>query len=87
MRALIVVSLLTLHGCVAYIPGSMIQAAGDKLSGLGEHCINVHARVGQPVAVRDGDRMKSMRVEAITGPAPDRCRDPDVPIRARLSPM
>lgn len=77
---------LALHGCVVFaVPGNVVQAAGDKLSGLGEHCINVHARVGDKVIIRERDTLKAWKVEAVTGPAPDRCRDPDAPIRARLS--
>ncbi len=77
-----------LHGCVVFaVPGEVVQAAGDKLSGQGEHCVNVHARAGEKVIIRGKGTLTAWKVESITGPAPDRCPDPEAPIRARLSPL
>lgn len=80
--------LAALPGCVVIpVPTQALQVAGDKLSGQGEHCVNAAAQVGEIVFIRTGQTFTRWKVEAITGPAPDRCPDPDRPYRARLSPL
>lgn len=75
---------LTLHGCFfVWIPGSLIQAAADGITGSeGNHCVSANAKVGDPIRLSDSTLWK---VESLSGTS-TRCQHPANPIRARLSP-
>lgn len=84
LRFLALAPLLLLQGCwFVFIPGSLIQAASDGLSGAeGSHCVHERAQVGDFLQLTDGTRWK---VESLSGTS-TRCAHPAYPIRARLSP-
>lgn len=85
MRALYVLPLvLSLQGCFfVFIPGSLIQAAGDSLTGAeGNHCVATTATVGSSIRLADGSLW---RVVSLSGTS-SRCQQADLPIRAKLSP-
>lgn len=76
---------LLLQGCwFVFIPGSLIDAAADGISGAeGHHCVSAGAAVGDHIRLTDGT---PWRVESLSGTS-YRCKHPDHPIRARLSPV
>lgn len=84
LRFLVFAPLLLLQGCwFVFIPGSLVQAAADGITGAeGNHCVNERAKVGDYINLTDGTRWK---VESLSGTS-TRCQHPAHPIRARLSP-
>ena len=72
---------LPLQGCFfLFIPGSLIDAATDKITGdFGDKCIPATAKVGDPFR---GDAGQTVRVRRISGPS-SRCKEPN-PIRAEV---
>lgn len=82
MRTLIALAmLLPLSGCwFVFIPGTLIQAAADGITGAeGEHCVSRAAKVGDRITVPGGTgEIKSLSGESM------RCKDPNRPIRARI---
>jgi hypothetical protein len=78
-------AVLMLQGCwFVFIPGSVIAAAGDALSGAkGAHCVASTARVGDLIRLSNGSTWK---VESLSGTS-SRCTQPEHPIRAELVPI
>lgn len=73
---------MLLSGCwFVYIPGSVISAVGDTLTGsFGESCIGPHVKVGDRVNMPAGGQGK---VSRISGPH-SRCSGA-TPIRAEVT--
>ncbi len=72
---------LPLSGCFVYIPGSVIDATSDAITGSeGENCVNTAAKVGDLVKTSSG----TMTVVSLSGTS-SRCKDPNLPIRAKLA--
>lgn len=80
----LVPAVLSLQACwFVFIPGSLVQAASDKVTGAeGSHCITAHSQVGDTIALPDGSQWV---VESTSGTS-SRCTNPQLPIRAKLSP-
>lgn len=76
---------LASQGCwFVFIPGSLIQAASDGITGAeGNHCVSTAAKVGDSIRLSDSTMWK---VESLSGTSV-RCQHPSQPIRARLSPI
>lgn len=85
LRFLLVLSpVILLQGCFfIFIPGSVINAAADSLSGsVGKNCVGASAKVGDRVILpNDG---ATWHIEKLEGTS-YRCTDPNLPIRALLS--
>ena len=82
MKALVLLLLLPLSGCFfVFIPGALIQAAADGLTGAeGEHCVSTIAKVGDRIGLGSG---QVGTVASLSG-ASMRCRETGLPIRAKL---
>ena len=82
MKRILCVAAITplLGGCwFVFIPGSMISAIGDSISGLeGRHCVGRAAEVGSQIKMADG-RMGT--VKKLEGES-SRCTNEAWPIRA-----
>jgi hypothetical protein len=78
-------AVLALQGCwFVFIPGSVIAAAGDALTGAkGQHCIGPNTKVGDLIMLPNGSKW---RVESTSGTS-TRCTNPEHPIRAELVPI
>ena len=73
---------LPISGCFVYIPGSVISAVSDGITGdEGEHCVAATAKIGDAVSLPGGGRGT---VVSLSGNS-IRCKDNSIPIRARLS--
>lgn len=85
VRLLFFLPALMLQGCwFVFIPGPVIDAAADGLSGSeGRHCVSTFARAGDTIRMADGS---AWRVEKTEGTS-YRCRLPEHPIRAKLTPV
>ena len=72
-----------LSGCFfVFIPGSLIRAASDAITGdKGQHCVNRLARAGDKVTMPGGG---VATVVSISGPSIS-CQNPAIPIRAELA--
>ena len=79
---LVVLTCLALQGCwFVFIPGSLINAVSDSLTGSeGSHCIVATARVGDVIKLTNGS---SGVVKSLSGTSV-RCTDPAYPVRALL---
>lgn len=87
MRARLLLALpltLALQGCwFVFIPGSLIQAASDGITGAeGSHCVGSSAKVGDRTTLPDGT---VWTVASLSGTS-TRCQHPSMPIRAKLTP-
>jgi hypothetical protein len=73
-----------LQGCwFIFIPGSVISAASDAVTGSeGKHCVGERAKVGDTIRLGDG---QPMTVKSVSGTS-SRCTNPQHPIRALLVP-
>jgi hypothetical protein len=85
MRRLILAATLAaltqLGGCFIFIPGSLIQAASDGITGAeGNHCVPSSAKVGDRISMPYGG---SGEIKSLSGTS-IRCSDPQRPIRARI---
>lgn len=71
-----------LSGCFfVYIPGSVIGAATDAISGAdGEHCVGAAEKVGGRITI---PAVGTGTIKSLSGTS-SRCTDPRFPIRARL---
>jgi hypothetical protein len=75
---------LLLQGCFIFIPGSVVGAVSDKLTGdEGEHCVTRAAKVGDMIRLPFGG---AGQVLSLSGTSM-RCTNPDMPIRAKLAPV
>ena len=74
---------LSLQGCWAvFIPGIMIDAASDAITGAeGSSCVVAAAKVGDRVHIPS---MKPATVKSLSGTS-IRCKQPEYPIRALLA--
>lgn len=86
MKKLVLAALLTAalpaHALFFFIPGSLISAIGDKLSGSeGNHCVASSAKVGDTIGVA-GNWFK---VKSLSGTS-TRCNNAAHPVRALLEP-
>ena len=81
LLAAIVVLCLPLSGCFfIFIPGSLIQAASDGITGAsGDHCVAVGTQIGDRINVAEGQGV----VQSLSGTSV-RCGDARYPIRAKL---
>lgn len=72
-----------LGGCFfVFIPGSLIKAAGDAITGAeGEHCVGRGAQVGDRITLPDG---KVGTVKSLSGTS-TYCTREEHPIRAALA--
>lgn len=72
-----------LAGCFfVFIPGSLIKAAGDAITGArGEHCVGRAAQVGDRITLPDG---RVGTVQSLSGTSVY-CDRPEHPIRAALA--
>lgn len=84
IRLVCIAPVLLLQGCwFVFIPGSLIDATADAITGAeGRHCVSERATVGDYINLTDGTRWK---VESLSGTS-TRCQHPAHPIRAKLSP-
>ncbi len=75
-------SLLIISGCwFVYIPGSVIEAVSDGITGdEGEHCVAANAKVGDIISLPGGGRGT---IVSLSGKSM-RCKDSRIPIRALL---
>ena len=72
---------ISLSGCVIFIPGSVVGAVTDSITGHeGAHCVPASAYVGQRVNMPYGG---SGVVKSISGKSM-RCQDPEKPYRALI---
>lgn len=81
---LVLPPLVLLQGCFFFfIPGGLINAAADGLSGsVGQNCVTASAKVGDPVILpNDGATWHVQKLEGTSY----RCTNPALPIRALLS--
>jgi hypothetical protein len=72
---------VSLQGCLVFIPGSVTGAVSDTLTGSeGSNCVGAQARVGDTIRLPGGGRgvVKSLSGTSI------RCTQPEYPIRALL---
>jgi hypothetical protein len=79
--ATILVGSLSVSGCLIFIPGSVVGAVTDAITGdEGAHCVPASAYVGQRVNMPFGGSgvIKSLSGKSI------RCHDPERPIRALI---
>jgi len=82
VRILLVFLLLFEGGCFVFIPGSVIDAVSDGITGdEGEHCVAAHAKVGDVVSLPGNGRGT---IVSLSGKSM-RCKDSSTPIRAELS--
>jgi hypothetical protein len=82
MRYLVLLAALAGSSCAVYVPGSVVGAAEDALTGnRGRHCVPSIAKIGDRILVPDG---RVGVVEKLEGETP-RCRDPGHPVRAILA--
>ncbi len=66
-----------------YIPGSVISAIGDAITGSeGEHCVGENTRVGDNIALPNGE---VGTIKVLSGTSA-RCTNPERPLRARVGP-
>jgi hypothetical protein len=74
---------LTLSGCwFVFIPGSMIQAIGDGITGdKGDNCVGPNAKAGDRVRTPGGGGATIVSVHGTSM----RCQKPELPIRALLA--
>lgn len=71
----------SLEGCVVWIPGSVISAVSDSITGSeGSHCVGANAKVGDTIRLPGGGRAT---VKSLSGTSV-RCTNPEMPIRALL---
>lgn len=79
---LLACTLTQLSGCFfVFIPGALINAAADKVTGSeGAHCVGPAARVGDRINVSEG----TGTVQSLSGTS-SRCSDTRYPIRAKLA--
>lgn len=72
---------LSLQGCFVFIPGNVVGAVSDGLTGAeGQHCVAAHAKVGDSINLPGGGRGV---VKSLSGTSM-RCTQPEMPIRALL---
>lgn len=84
-RALIAAVLAStqLTGCFVFIPGSVVGAVTDSITGdRGEHCVPRGAVVGQRISLGYG---RVGVVEYVSKTPSSRCPDPMMPMRAALA--
>ena len=70
-----------LQGCIIFIPGSLINATSDAITGAeGEHCVGRGAKVGDRIRLPGGGfgTVKSLSGTSV------RCSQSSTPIRAAL---
>ncbi len=74
---------LSLQGCwLVFIPGSMIDAASDAITGAeGSSCVGAAAKVGDKVQI---PAQKLGTIKSLSGTS-IRCKQPEYPIRALLA--
>ena len=74
---------IPLQGCwFVFIPGSVITAVGDKLTGAeGSHCVRAGSDVGNSILVNGSVHT----IQSLSGTS-TRCTNPQLPIRALLVP-
>lgn len=84
LRLLCIAPVLLLQGCwFVFIPGSLIEAAADGITGAeGQHCVNSEAKVGDTIKLTDGTNWKVLSLSGTS----NRCRNPAHPVRAKLTP-
>lgn len=84
MRSIVIALAVTplLSACwFVWIPGGLIQAAADGITGAeGEHCVPRTTKVGDRMALPTG---VAGEVKSLSGES-SRCREPGRPIRARI---
>jgi hypothetical protein len=81
MRSLMAAVSLALSGCAVYVPGAVVDATEDALTGnRGRHCVPTIAKIGDHILIPDG---RIGVVEKLEGSTP-RCADRGHPIRAVL---
>ena len=72
---------LSLSGCLIFIPGSVVGAVTDAITGdEGAHCVPATAYVGQRVNMPYGG---SGVIKSVSGKS-IRCQDPEKPHRALI---
>jgi hypothetical protein len=70
-----------LQGCLVFIPGSVVGAATDSITGnTGQNCVAGYIRVGDKIRLTDGRVAVVEKLEGTTS----RCSDPSFPVRALL---
>jgi hypothetical protein len=81
IRHVLFLAPLLLQGCFfVWIPGSVVNAVADGLSGAeGAHCVSSTAKVGDQITVNG----TTWRVVSLSGTS-TRCREAIYPIRAKL---
>jgi hypothetical protein len=85
MRIIAIVGLaLSLQGCFfVYVPGSVIDAVGDKIDGVeGDNCVGPAAKVGDRVRLPAGGFATIVSLSGVS----ERCKQPEMPVRAKLTP-
>ena len=82
-RAAVALLAAPLSGCFVFIPGSVVGAVSDAITGdRGEHCVPRGTRVGQLI---DLGFNRVGTVEYVSETPSSRCRDPMMPMRAALA--
>lgn len=72
-----------LSGCFIFIPGSVVGAVSDALTGdRGEHCVPRGTKVGDKINL-GYNRIGT--VEHVSETPSSRCRDPLMPMRAAIA--
>ncbi|MFZ6876554.1 hypothetical protein ACO0LF_31340 [Undibacterium sp. Di27W] len=80
-KLLVLLSCLSLQGCLVIIPGAVVGAASDAITGAeGIHCVAEGSVVGGKIKVADGD---IRTIKSLSGTS-TRCQDSKYPIRALL---
>ena len=86
MRRSLIAALLVssqLAGCFVFIPGSVVGAVSDSITGdKGEHCVSRGTVVGQRISLGFG---RVGVVEHVGKTPSSRCPDPMMPMRAALA--
>jgi hypothetical protein len=83
--AALAATLLTAHSAANawfffFIPGSVINAVADGLSGAeGDHCVGEFAKAGDPIRIGSDQYV----VKSVSGKS-SRCSNPQMPVRAKL---
>ena len=79
--ALSIAAILSLQGCLVFIPGQLIDRVSDGITGaVGEHCVSATAKVGDRVRMPyNGVGV----VKELSGTS-IKCTNPELPIRALI---
>lgn len=81
--AAVIAACASLSGCFIFIPGSVVGAVSDAITGdKGEHCVARGTKIGDRIRLTHN---RVGTVQFVSETPSSRCRDPMLPMRAALS--